>query len=87
MLANPGVNVLGGRCAVLEGGADPSLARDDGSDGGLIGEQDAGPVCQGHLCLVAADGLNFHGSFAVEPIVRGQRRSWSAVSASRSAVT
>jgi len=61
MLANPGVDVLGGRGAVLESGADPPLTRHDGSDGGFIGEQDAGPVCQGHFRLVAADGLNFHG--------------------------
>jgi hypothetical protein len=27
----------------------------------IIGEQDAGPVCQGHLSLVAADLLDFHG--------------------------
>jgi len=61
MLANPGVDVLGGGCAPLKGGPHPPFARDDGGNGLIIGEQDAGPVCQGHLGLVAADLLDFHG--------------------------
>jgi hypothetical protein len=32
----------------------------------IVGEQDAGPVCQGHFGLVATDLLNFHGGFACE---------------------
>ncbi len=89
MLPQPGVNVLCRRRAPLVGGPHPPFARDDGGDGGLIGEQDAGPVCQGDFGLVAADLLNFHWSGVVwyGIILQGQRRSWSAASASASAVT
>ena len=61
VLADPGVDVLGGGGAPLVGGADPPLPRHQGGDGGHVGVQDAGPVCQLNLSLVAADLLNDHG--------------------------
>jgi hypothetical protein len=60
VLPQPGVNVLAGRGAPLLGGADPTLTRHDGGNGLSVGEQDAGPVCQGHFGLIAADLLNDH---------------------------
>jgi len=67
--------MLGGRRAPLLGRADPTLTRDQGSNGGLIGEQDAGPVSKGDLSLIAADGLNDHGGWFVwyETSIGGQR--------------
>jgi len=61
ILADPGVNVLGGGGTPLVSGADPPLTRHQGGNGGHVGEQDAGPVCQLHFRLVAADLLNDHG--------------------------
>jgi len=60
MLPQPGVDVLCGGGAPFEGGTHPTLTRHNSGDGLIIGEQDAGPVCQGHLSLVAADLLDFH---------------------------
>ena len=61
VLRQPGIDMLGGGGAPLVGGADPTLARHQGGNGGHVGEQDAGPVCQLDLGLVAADLLNDHG--------------------------
>ena len=89
MLPQPGVNVLRRRRAPFVGGPHPSFARDDGSDGLSVGEQDAGPIGKDDLSLIGADLLNFHWSGVVwyGIILQGQRRSWSAASASASAVT
>jgi len=61
VLPQPCVDVLAGGGAPLLGGADPTLARHQGGNGSHVGEQDAGPVCQLNLSLVAADLLNDHG--------------------------
>ena len=61
VLPQPGIDMLGGGGAPLVSGADPPFARHQGSDRGHVGEQDAGPVCQLNLSLVAADLLDDHG--------------------------
>jgi len=61
VLPQPGVDVLRGGGAPLVSGADPPFARHKGGNGGRVGVQDAGPVCQLHFGLVAADLLNDHG--------------------------
>ena len=53
--------MLGGGAAPLVGGTDPTLARHQGSNGGHVGDQDLGPVCQLDFGLVAADLLDDHG--------------------------
>jgi hypothetical protein len=61
VLCQPAVDVLAGGHAPLRRGADPTLARHQGGNGGLVGEQNAGPVCQFHFG--AGDGhlLEAHG--------------------------
>ena len=60
VLPQPGIDMLGGGGTPLVSGADPSLARHQGSNGGHVGEQNAGPVRQLDFGLVAADLLNDH---------------------------
>ncbi len=76
MLPQPGVDVLCGGGAPLLGGPHPTLTWHDGGDGLIIGEQDAGPIGKGHLSLVAADLLDFHGGVVWYGIIlQGQRRN------------
>ena len=63
LLADPGVDVLGGGGAPLVLGADPTLTRHQGGNGGRVGEQHTGAVRQLDLGLVAADLLNEHWGF------------------------
>ena len=61
MLANPGVDMLGGGGAPLESGPHPAFARHNGRDRLIVGEQNTRTIGKGHLGLVAADLLDFHG--------------------------
>jgi len=61
VLPYPGIDVLGCGGAPLVSGANPTLTRHQGGNGGHVGEQNAGSVCQLNLSLVAADLLNDHG--------------------------
>ena len=66
--------MLGGRATPLVSGADPTLARHQGSNGGHVGDQHQGAVCQLDFGLIAADLLDDHWGCSLwyELIVAGQ---------------